>query len=114
MANQRNVGKIAEIQALDYLIKQGLVLIQQNFTSRFGEIDLIMKDQDTIVFVEVRQRTSTTIAIESINYFKQQKLLKAAKYYLLRKGNDISCRFDAVAISNIGEIKWLKNIIIGY
>lgn len=105
-------GSHHEDIALDYLQKQGLSLVERNFYSRFGEIDLIMNDQGDLVFVEVKFRHfSVDSAIESINYSKQKKLIQCAKYYLLKCDSDCNCRFDAVAIDSNQQIQWLKNII---
>ena len=111
MKNSYLDGQIAEDSALNYLKQQGLTLVQKNFHSRFGEIDLIMMDGITTVFVEVRKRASgIDSAIESVTPAKQKKLIKAAQFYLVKKGFDIPCRFDLVAMDKT-EIKWLKNII---
>ena len=105
---------VAEEHACKFLLKHGLSLVKQNFYSRFGEIDLIMQDGDTLVFVEVRKRQQgLTQALESITYAKQQKLVRAARYYLLKLGKEVMCRFDAVLIDGHGECGWLKNIIVG-
>ncbi len=105
-------GDLAEKLALDFLLSQGLRLVMQNFHSRFGEIDLIMRDKDSYVFVEVKQRnTGFTNAIESITIQKQRKLVKTAQYFLLKLGQDVSCRFDAVVINQFKQLEWLKNII---
>lgn len=107
----KQTGIKAEIKALDYLRLQGLSLIQQNFYSRFGEIDLIMHDNNQIVFCEVRYRKyNVDQAIESISPIKCAKLVKAANYYIIKQKHEMSYRFDAVAISD-KEIIWLKNII---
>lgn len=107
------IGSSAETKALEYLQKQGLVLIQHNFYSRFGEIDLIMQDLDTTVFIEVKNRaTGINSALESITRQKQNRLIRTAQYYLMKLGKEINCRFDAVAISKNEEIQWLKNIIL--
>ena len=106
-------GQQAEKLALKYLLQQHVKLIQRNFYSRFGEIDLIMQDQDTLIFVEVKQRKSgINTALESITIHKQKKLIKTAQYYLLKCGRQINCRFDAVVLDYNNTIKWLKNIII--
>jgi putative endonuclease len=105
-------GQIAEDIALNYLRGQGLILIQKNFHSRFGEIDLIMMDGITTVFVEVRKRSSgIDSAIESVTPSKQRKLIKAAEYYMVKCGFDIACRFDLIAMDKNNQIQWLKNII---
>lgn len=112
MSRQR--GTLAEEHARKFLVQNGLRLLQQNFYSRFGEIDLIMQDNDTLVFVEVRKRQQGfTQALESITYCKQQKLVRAARYYLLKLGREVNCRFDAVIIDGQDNCQWLKNIIVG-
>ncbi len=111
--HSKSIGAIAEDIAYSYLLKEGLSLVVKNFYSRFGEIDLIMRDDTTTVFVEVKMRTKGfDCGVESITYKKQQKLVKTANYYLLRYAKiDIPCRFDAVIITDINHISWLKNII---
>lgn len=91
-----------EQQALAFLKKQGLLLICQNFYCRFGEIDLIMSDQGTLVFIEVRFRKNQQYggAIASITPQKQKKLIKTAKHYLSLLDNEPYCRFDVIAISD--------------
>lgn len=112
MSRQR--GMVAEEHAHKFLVQHGLRLVKQNFYSRFGEIDLIMQDNDTLVFVEVRKRQQGfTQALESITSSKQQKLVKAASYYLLKLGREVNCRFDAVVIDGQDNCKWLKNVIVG-
>ena len=77
-------GSDAEQIAAAHLQKQGLVLVAQNYRCRFGEIDLILNDQNTLVFVEVRMRSSEAFggAAASITAAKQAKLLLAARHYL--------------------------------
>lgn len=106
------VGNQAEDIALNYLLNQGLKLIERNFYSRFGEIDLIMRDKESLVFVEVKfRKNGVDSALESITYAKQKKLVKAAQFYLAKLGHECVCRFDAVVFSNLEDIMWLKNII---
>ena len=107
------IGNLAEKAALIFLKEQGLKLYQANFYSRFGEIDLIMLDGDSYVFVEVKKRSSgINLAFESINLAKQRKLIKAAQFFLLKLGKDVNCRFDAVALNADEQIEWIKNIIV--
>ena len=113
MINKKSVGNDAENIARQYLVDQGLKLLHKNFFSRFGEIDLIMQDGNSHVFVEVRKRQDGLIsAIESITPSKQKKLIKAAQYYLLKLGNEVNCRFDVIAIDGNNQINWLKNVIV--
>ncbi len=104
-------GRIAEDRALAYLQTQGLVLIKRNFRTRRGEIDLIMRDADTLVFVEVRQRRSRQFgdAAASITAVKRARLWRCAECFLQRYPSASSCRFDAVCID--GEaLTWLRHI----
>lgn len=117
---KQKTGLAMEAYACAYLQKRGLTLITQNYHTRFGEIDLIMQDKDMLVFVEVRYRQSQKFggAIESIDYFKEQRIIHAAQYYLMKFNltHDVSCRFDIVAISgncNTPEIEWILDAFEG-
>lgn len=111
--SSRQDGANAENIACRFLQNQGLRLVKANFYSRFGEIDLIMHDGDSFVFVEVKKRKSgTNAAIESITLSKQRKLVKTAQFFLMKLGRDVNCRFDAVVLDEFEQIEWLKNIII--
>lgn len=122
MKNTRLLGQAAEQTALHYLIKNGLKLITQNYHCYYGEIDLILKDQDDIVFTEVRSRSRTDFgfASESINPQKIRRLILAATHFLQKSGRlyKVNSRFDVIAIqyqNNHGrqngntEIEWIKN-----
>lgn len=106
------LGQEAEIQALAYLKQQGLKHITSNYQCRYGEIDLIMQEAKTIVFVEVRMRKSQHFggAALSITSNKQQKLIHTAQHYLLQHGNS-ACRFDAILMTSdkMESIEWIKN-----
>jgi putative endonuclease len=106
-------GSDAEQAAASFLQNHNLVLITQNYRCRFGEIDLIMRDQTTLVFVEVRMRANETFggAAASITPAKQAKLLRAARHYLSGLNVEPACRFDAVLLSgNNGQnIEWIQN-----
>ncbi|GAB3541233.1 YraN family protein [Noviherbaspirillum agri] len=105
-------GDAAEDRALQYLQQQGLKLVERNFRCKGGEIDLIMRDRDTLVFVEVRKRASGRYggAAASVTASKQARLVIAAQTYLQRLRDQPACRFDVVAIEN-GSLEWLKNAI---
>jgi len=109
------IGQAGENQALDYLQERGFRLIERNFRSKFGEIDLIMQQDhpvSQIVFVEVRLRASAQFggAQASVTPAKQRRLLLTAQWYLQRFSTPPRCRFDLVAIEN-GQIVWLQDII---
>lgn len=95
-------GNFGENIAADYLEGKGYTIVKRNFVfGRFGEIDLVAKDGDILVFVEVKLRTNQTYGdpLESIDYRKQQNLRKAAEgYYYVNKINDMECRFDVITI----------------
>lgn len=106
-------GDSAERQALSWLRKQGLKLIEQNYRCKNGEIDLIMQDDQTLVFVEVRYRSHGGFgsAAESVTPVKQRKLLRTAAHYLQRQNTLPPCRFDIIGMDGDGRIKWLRNAI---
>lgn len=110
---KRIKGDDKERLAEDYLTAKGFLLIERNFLCKAGEIDLIMKDQDFLVFIEVRYRENNDFggALESITAGKQRKLRRAAEFYLLQQfGNTPPpCRFDVVGIEGENELEWIKN-----
>jgi putative endonuclease len=107
-------GTAAEEVACRHLEAQGLVLITRNFRCRGGELDLIMRDGEYLVFVEVRSRSYTLYGApaESVTRTKQRRLLHAAALYLQRQRQDPPCRFDVVAIlqaSDEPQIEWIQD-----
>jgi putative endonuclease len=106
------VGQTGEDDALEYLQRQGLSLQERNFLCKGGEIDLVMKERDTLVFVEVRKRAQSNYggAAASVTAGKQRRLIIAAQVYLSRYKMPPACRFDVIAIDG-GELSWLKNAI---
>jgi putative endonuclease len=111
-----NTGHEAETLACDYLQARGLALVERNYRSRFGEIDLIMHDRDSLIFVEVRYRRQLRYGsgAESVDARKQAKLVACARHYLLRhpRAAQRPCRFDVVAINGGGtkaDIEWIAD-----
>lgn len=106
-------GSEAERFAAAYLQGKGLHLLQQNFRCRMGEIDLVMRDAEVLVFVEVRLRSRQEFggAGASIGAVKQQRLIKAAQHYLMQYSVVPPCRFDAVLLTALDEqsVQWVKN-----
>lgn len=113
MSSAGNKGSDAEQHATAFLQQQKLILLERNYRCRFGEIDLIMREGNTVVFVEVRMRSSDRFggAAASITTAKQLKLTRAARHYLARCEGDFPCRFDAILISGKqeNEIEWIQN-----
>lgn len=110
--NQNNAGLEAEKLAATFLINHGLKMVAQNYHCRFGEIDLIMMDAKTLVFVEVRLRTNQQFgnAGASITAQKKQKLILTAQHYLQTHGES-QCRFDAILMHSVDvkSIEWVRN-----
>jgi putative endonuclease len=113
--DKRQRGDFAEDLALAYLQEKGFSLVTRNFNCRLGELDLIMLDDDFLVFVEVRHRKTSHFggALESITPSKQAKLRRAAEVYLqTTKTPDCPCRFDILCLTgNIQqpEYQWITN-----
>lgn len=116
MPNRRHrQGKKAEKEAEKLLKKKGHKILARNFHARQGEIDIISKHKDILVFTEVRSRTNKYYAPEaSVDIKKQEKIRLAATVYLLQERiEDIICRFDVIAIvfenENIEKIEHYEN-----
>lgn len=111
-ANHLKQGHAAEQLAATFLQQKGLTLLEKNFRCKHGEIDLIMRDGKTLVFVEVRLRSNPNFgsAAMSIDQSKQNKLTRTAEYYLQTHG-DSACRFDAVLMQSIdiNAVEWVRN-----
>ncbi|UTY57262.1 YraN family protein [Massilia sp. erpn] len=110
--SQQLTGQASEDAALEHLLGQGLQLVERNFRCKVGELDLIMRDGSALVFVEVRRRASKRFggAAASITPAKQQRMLRAAQFYLLRCQPLPPCRFDVIAIDG-GELVWLRHVL---
>ena len=106
-----NLGALAEEQALGFLVHHGLKLKERNYRCRSGEIDLILLDGKTLVFVEVRMRRNRAFggAAESITQRKRTRLIAAARHYLAGKQPLPACRFDAILIESDGAPVWIKD-----
>jgi putative endonuclease len=105
-------GVEAEAMAAAFLQTHGLTVLERNYRCRLGEIDLVAREGNTTVFVEVRQRKSALFggAAASITPAKQQRLLRAARHYLSRLRSVPECRFDALLIEgDPPRIEWVRN-----
>lgn len=110
---QQRIGDLAEQQALQFLEEAGLRLIERNYRCRYGELDLIMGEGDTVVFVEVRYRRSSRFggAAASVDHRKQRRLIATAQHFLqshktLRRR---PARFDMVAVTEPNALEWIQN-----
>ncbi len=116
-SSSQSSGKAAEALARQHLEQQGLRLLAQNWHCRRGELDLVMLDTDTVVFVEVRYRRHAAWggAIESVDARKREKLTMAAMHFLQQESRWAKhpCRFDVIAINSQGnappQLNWIQN-----
>jgi len=119
LTQRKQKGNEAEDQACQFLIQKGLTLLQRNFATKLGEVDLIMQDNDVLVFVEVRYRKNRDFggAALSVTPKKQQRIIKAALAYQQKNVPQASMRFDVVAIEGEGknkQIDWIANAFYGF
>lgn len=113
--NKKALGKVGERQACRLLKKQGYRILDTNYRSRLGEIDIVALDQNTLVFIEVKTRTVLSFGQpeEGVNLAKQRKLQKLASQYLVeKKFADIDYRFDIIGIliNQTGKVKHIELI----
>ncbi len=116
---RKKLGNRGEKIAAKVLRKQGYRIIEKNYHSRLGEIDIVAKEDESIVFVEVKTRCSTDFGLpeEALSYDKKRRLSKLALGYLAhRRIKDTNCRFDVVSIlmdnkkvSKVKHIELIKN-----
>mgnify|MGYP000170996832 CR=1 FL=1 len=113
----RTQGTFFEQIAKEYLLNSHLALETENFNCKLGEIDLVMTDGNTMVFVEVKQRANNHYggALAAVTPKKQQRIIKSAMFYCQTKNINFeqqACRFDVVAITGGSppyQIQWVKN-----
>ncbi len=111
----RSKGNEYENKAYEFLLSKGLKLVERNYYCRSGEIDLIMRDKGTIVFVEVRFRSSAVYgsATESISKRKQRKLINTAHMFLQsRQLYTLKCRFDTISFDQTKDgirVNWITS-----
>ena len=115
MPRNQDVGRDSEQRACTMLARSGLVEVTRNHRCRGGEIDLVMRDGDTLVFVEVRFRGARSWggALASVDSRKQHRLVIAAQDYLARNPWRGPCRFDVVAFDGDSRAQWVRNAIDG-
>ena len=113
-ANPGLRGKWGEKTALEYISKKGYTVLATGFRSRFGEIDIIGKDREFLVFFEVKTRRSKVFAHakEYVGRDKQRKMVSTAKYWLIKHPTKLQPRFDVIEIyAKDGELTALPEII---
>ncbi len=107
MIDKKKIGDKGEKIACDFLIRQGFEILQTNFHSRYGEIDIICKKEDLLVFAEVKTRKNDKFAraCEFVDYKKQKKMTITAEYYIMQNNIDMNIRFDVLEIYTDNAIK---------
>ena len=110
--NKREIGKIYEDKAREYLEKNGYDIVETNFSCKIGEIDIIGKNDNYICFIEVKYRDENSLAkgFYAVNKNKQHKIYKIAQVYLManKLSLNTACRFDVVSIDG-NKITLFKN-----
>lgn len=109
--NRRDIGKRYEEMAVRYLEEQHYQILEQNYQIRTGEIDVIAKDGNCLVFLEVKYRQNDRMGdpLEAVDKCKQRKIYQTAQYYLYQRNiQDHPCRFDVIGITGT-RIQHIKN-----
>lgn len=110
--NTKILGATGEEKAAEFLKGKGYKILETNFSNKIGEIDIIAKDKEFVVFVEVKARSTKAFGLpsEAVNFFKQQKIRKVSLSYLKSKKmlGKIQCRFDVVEVLG-DEIRHIMN-----
>lgn len=96
----KNVGNFGESEAVKFLRKKGYKILERNYTTKFGEIDIIAQKDNYICFVEVKTRSNENYGTprDAVNYHKQKKIILVANYYMLSKNQDMFLRFDVIEV----------------
>lgn len=114
MYSNREKGDIGEDAALTYLVQNGYVILERNFSTRYGEIDIIARDKEYTVFIEVKSRKDFSMGLpcEAVNKYKQRKIIRMAQLYIAKnKLYDSNLRFDVMeVVSDYGLVKYLRLI----
>ena len=107
----RAKGSLAEAKAIDFLKQNGFLIVEQNFYSRFGEIDIIAQKDDVLHFIEVKSALDYESAINNITPKKLQRIIKTAQIYLKRYPTMNLYCFDAVIVTP-HQIEFVENITL--
>lgn len=108
---KNNRGYGYELAACNYLTENNYTILERNFISKFGEVDIIASKDNVLIFVEVKGRKSAEPVPprEHVTLYKQRKIIMAAKYYLMKNNiEDVACRFDVIEI--IADQRQLNHI----
>lgn len=109
--NKRAVGSMYEDMAVKYLVSQGHTIIKRNYRTSYGEIDIISKDNSTLVFTECKYRKNSAygLSIEAVDIRKQKRISRVALFFCTKYGyTSLPCRFDVIGIDKDNEITHIK------
>lgn len=110
--NKRRLGDFEELRSIEFLEANGYEIAERNFRCKFGEIDIVAKNDGYLVFIEVKYRSNLTYGspAEAINYAKQRTIYKVAQFYMLKYKlpSETPVRFDAVIIVG-DDVSLIKN-----
>ena len=108
--NKREIGKTGEIKAAKYLESMGVNILERNYQNRFGEIDIIGKEGNILLFIEVKYRKNESFGypLEAVGFAKQEKIRKMARFFLNENHYyRYNIRFDCIGIIG-SQIEWIK------
>ena len=107
------LGGAGENRAAEYLKKRGCKILKRNYTTPFGEADIVFQDGEDTVFAEVKTRTNDSFSTPAaaVGVKKQKRYVDIARYYFTRTGQEENVRFDVIEVSESG-INWLKNAFL--
>ncbi len=96
----KTIGNFGENEAEKFLRKNGYKILERNYETKLGEIDIIAQKDDYICFIEVKTRSNENYGTprDAVNYHKQKKIISVAKYYMLTKNKDMFLRFDVIEV----------------
>jgi putative endonuclease len=110
---KQRAGDAAEDAAAEHLAAAGCHIVARNARYRDGEVDLVVRERDVLVFVEVRMRVSSRFggAAVSVNSLKQKRIARAAQHWLFGQYGERwpACRFDVVTVDGSGTIEWIRD-----
>jgi putative endonuclease len=115
--NKKEIGFLAEELVRSYLLKSKYKILERNYRTKFGEIDIIAYDRidDAIVFIEVRYRSDSSYGSpqETVNYYKQLKIINSALVYIKNKNlKEVNYRFDIISVTRDNKIEHIKNAFV--
>ena len=110
----KTIGNIGETKAVRYLRMKGYKILETNYYTKFGEIDIITQKDECICFIEVKTRQNDKFGEprDAVNYYKQKKIISVAEYYMATLKHDYNCRFDVIEVKisdNKVKIEHIKN-----